>query len=238
MEIDFSSLDWSAMMVDTFNLQPKQDPRVVYPESFVFPEYYEETHDIEVRKVLRYIPMVYDRNSPLHKIYTDLRKLKIKAADLAGFIRQEDGKFLSNVEAVLMCANPVINKMIIRYVTQHKNALYVRFVMYNELYVTNMEAMLGGKTNGKVSDFDALGDKLDEIRQQLFSQDKSPKLHEDLQQFYFDDRLFLKPEDIAKKLQEKPNESPVPIPEKKKARRSQQKNPQPVRKRGRVGSNK
>jgi hypothetical protein len=216
MEIDFSSLDYSAMMVDTFGLQPKQDPRVVYPESFAFSEYYEDTHDVDIKKVLRYIPLVYDRNSPLHKIYTDLRKLKIKAADLAGFIRQEDGKFLSNVEAVLMCANTVVNKMIIRYVTQHKNALYVRFVMYNELYLTNMEAMLAGKTNGKVSDFDALGDKLDEIRQQLFSQDKSPKLHEDLQQFYFDDRLFLKPEDIAKKLQEKPNESPVPIPEKKK----------------------
>lgn len=67
MEIDFSSLDYSAMMVDTFGLQPKQDPRVVYPESFAFSEYYEDTHDVDIKKVLRYIPLVYDRNSPFTK---------------------------------------------------------------------------------------------------------------------------------------------------------------------------
>lgn len=217
MEIDFDGLDWSQMMADTYNMLPKQDPREKFPEVFSFSEYWADTQDIDAKKVLRYIPLVYDKNSQLHKHYTDLYKLKIKAAELAGFIRQEDGRFLSNVEAVMTCANEVVNKMIIRYVTQHKNALYVRFVMYNELYFTEMEAMLAGRRNGKVSDFDSLGDKLDSIRQQLFANDKSPQLSQDLQKFYFEEKLLLKPEDIAKKLQNlKPGESPVPVPEKKK----------------------
>lgn len=215
MELDFDSLNWSSMMVDSYNIKPKQDIRKLFPGVFNFKEYYEELHEVDITKFLRFIPMCYDKNSPLRQHFTEINRLKIKAADLAGFVRQEDGKFLSNVEEVLAGSNEVANRMIIRYVVQHKNSLYTRFVMYQELYENEMQKLRSGdKGVAKISEFDILGDKLDDIRQELFSQDNNQKLQQDFTQFYFEDKLLLRPEDIAEKLRK--GEMPVSPPEKKK----------------------
>jgi hypothetical protein len=149
-------------------MKPKQDPRVVFKNVFNFKEYYEELKEVDVVKFLRFIPMAYDKNSPLRSHFTETVRLKIKAADLAGFVRQDDGRFLSNVENVLNGGNEIANRMIIRYVVQHKNSLYTRFVMYQELYENEMNKLRSGeKGAAKISEFDTLGDKLDEIRQSL-----------------------------------------------------------------------
>jgi len=215
MELDFDNLSWDKMLADTYNIKPKQDPRVLYESVFSFKEYHEDLQDVDVRKFLRFIPMCYDKNSPLRQHITETNRLKIKAADLAGFVRQEDGRFLSNVESVLAGESEIANRMIIRYVTQHKNSLYTRFVMYQELYENEMQKLRSGEKGvAKISEFDTLGDRLDEIRQELFSQDNNQKLHQDFIQFYFEDKLLLRPEDIAEKLRK--GEQPVTPPEKKK----------------------
>jgi hypothetical protein len=215
MELDFDSLNWSSMMVDSYNIKPKQDLRKLFPGVFNFKEYYEELNDVDVTKFLRFIPMCYDKNSPLRQHFTEMNRLKIKAADLAGFIRQEDGRFLSNVEEVLAGNNEVANRMIIRYVVQHKNSLYTRYVVYQELYEIEMQKLRSGEKGvAKISEFDTLGDNLDKIRQELFSQDNNQKLLADFTQFYFEDKLLLRPEDIAEKLRK--GEQPVLPPEKKK----------------------
>lgn len=92
MELDFDSLNWSSMMVDSYNIKPKQDIRKLFPGVFNFKEYYEELHEVDITKFLRFIPMCYDKNSPLRQHFTEINRLKIKAADLAGFVRQEDGE--------------------------------------------------------------------------------------------------------------------------------------------------
>jgi hypothetical protein len=196
-------------------MKPKQDPRVLFKNVFNFKEYYEELNEVDVLKFLRFIPMAYDKNSPLRSHFTETTRLKIKAADLAGFVRQDDGRFLSNVENVLNGGNEIANRMIIRYVVQHKNSLYTRFVMYQELYENEMHKLRSGeKGAAKISEFDTLGDKLDEIRQELFSQDNNIKLQNDFHQFYFEDKLLLRPEDIAEKLRK--GEPAVAVPQKKK----------------------
>lgn len=215
MELDFDNFSWASMFADTYNMKPKQDPRVVFKNVFNFKEYYEELNEVDVVKFLRFIPMAYDKNSPLRLHFTESTRLKIKAADLAGFVRQDDGRFLSNVENVLNGGNEIANRMIIRYVVQHKNSLYTRFVMYQELYENEMNKLRSGeKGAAKISEFDTLGDKLDEIRQELFSQDNNIKLQNDFHQFYFEDKLLLRPEDIAEKLRK--GEPAVAVPQKKK----------------------
>jgi hypothetical protein len=215
MELDFDNFSWTSMFADTYNMKPKQDPRVVFKNVFNFKEYYEELKEVDVVKFLRFIPMAYDKNSPLRSHFTETVRLKIKAADLAGFVRQDDGRFLSNVENVLNGGNEIANRMIIRYVVQHKNSLYTRFVMYQELYENEMNKLRSGeKGAAKISEFDTLGDKLDEIRQELFSQDNNIKLQNDFHQFYFEDKLLLRPEDIAEKLRK--GEPAVAVPQKKK----------------------
>lgn len=215
MDIDFSSLDWGKMMANTYAIPPKKDPRVEYKEVFRFPEYYPEAFpSADIVKTLRYIAMVYDKNSPLHQVFNDIKKVKTHAAELAGFIRQEDGRFLSNVEEILSCRNEAVNKMIVRYAITHKNALYSKFILYSELHTFEMEKLLAG-AGGKLSDFDMLSKNLDQTRQELLSQDNSIKLHEDFMSFYFEDKLLLRPEDIARRLQR--GEPAVAPPQKKKS---------------------
>ena len=160
MEIDFSSLDYSAMMVDPYNIPPKKDIREVYSDFYSAPEYWQDLHDVDIKKVLRYVAFVYDKSCPLKKVITDFKKLKLQAAVLAGFIKQEDGRFLSNVEAVITCSNKETNKIILRYCLQHKNATYIKYIMYQQLYFTQMESLLSGDRSAKLNDFDSLADAL------------------------------------------------------------------------------
>jgi len=212
-EIDLDSLDWSKMVANTYRLQPRQDARDLFPIIFAYKEFHEKLHDIDTLKVLKYIPLVYDKNSPLHKEYPELNKLKIKAADIAGFIRQDNGKFLSNVEEMLDGSNEIVNKMIIRYCLLQKSALYTRYVVLNEVYAREINGLLQGKKS-KIEEFTKIADELDNVRQQLLSKDTSEKLKTDFEKFYFDDQLKLRPEDIAYALKKKID--PVPVPEKKK----------------------
>jgi hypothetical protein len=218
MDIDFGSLDWGKMMANTYAMPPKKDPRIQYKEAFRYEEYYpKEFPYADIFKVLRYIPMVYDKNTPLLQVFSDLKKIKVSAAELAGFKKQEDGRFLSNVEEILACKNIDVNRMIIRYALSHKSALYSKFVIYSELHLSEMGKLLSGEKGARVGDFDSLSDKLDSVRQEILSNDNSIKLSEDFMSFYFEDKLYLRPEDIAKKIQQ--GEQPVRPPQKKKSQK-------------------
>jgi hypothetical protein len=80
-----------------------------------------------------------------------------------------------------------------------------------------MGKLLSGEKGARVGDFDSLSDKLDSVRQEILSNDNSIKLNEDFMSFYFEDKLYLRPEDIAKKIQQ--GEQPVRPPQKKKSQK-------------------
>ena len=220
-DIDYDALDWGGLMTPNINrLPPRKDPRLEYKEVYRYPEYYPEAYpQTDLIKALKYISMVYDAKSPLHGLINDIKKVKMVAAELAGFIRQEDGKFLTNVMQILACQDAITNKMIVRYVVSNKSGLYSKYILYSELHASAMESLLAGGKNISVKDFDTLADKLDDVRQEMFRNDQSKPLEEAFSDFYFTEKLALRPEDIAKKLQR--GEAPVPVPEKKKRKRFQ-----------------
>jgi hypothetical protein len=236
MDIDLLSLDWGSIMTPGIQkAHPKKDPRLEYKDVFRFQEYWPETFPhLDLFKTLRYIVMVYDSKSPIHTVFTDLYKIKVHAAELAGFIKQEDGRFLSNVEQMMACKDLVVNKMIIRYVVSNKSGLYSKFVLYQELHFVEMTKLLSGEKGTRVGDFDILSDKLDEVRQELFRKDKSIGLQEDFMKFYIEDKLLLKPEDIARKIKE--GKEPVPAPLKKKSRTSAAKSSRSTKKKTNTAS--
>ncbi|MDU9793817.1 hypothetical protein RGC27_08235, partial [Helicobacter pylori] len=59
--------------------------------------------------------------------------------------------------------------------------------------------VLENPTDKDIRNFQMLGTQLDGIKQELLSGDKNLKLQEDLMQYYFEDKLELRPEDIARK---------------------------------------
>lgn len=236
MDIDLLSLDWGSIMTPGIQkMSPKKDPRSEFVDVFRFQEYWPESFPhLDLFKTLRYIVMVYDAKSPIHSVFNDLYKIKVNAAELAGFIKQEDGRFLSNVEEMMSCKDPVVNKMIIRYVVSNKSGLYSKFILYQELHFVEMTKLLSGEKGTKIGEFDLLSDKLDEVRQELFRKDKSIGLQDDFMKFYIEDKLMLKPEDIAKKLKE--GKEPVPAPVKKKSQKSAAKSSRSTKKKTNTAS--
>lgn len=238
-EIDYSSLDFSKMMANMYVLQPKQDPRVVYSNLFSYPEYHtKELVGLEPSRVLKYIGYVYDKGSPIRGLSNDINRVKLIAAELAGYHKNEEGRFPSHVEDFIKCKNYLVNLMIIRYVVQQKNALYTKFITYSELRNIEMNKLLSG--GGKASEFDVISDKLDEIQQQILAYDNSKDLIEDFNEFYEDDQLKLRPEDIALLLKKHTEEGltgpVVPMPEKKKSKSPQKKSSKTTRKKTKSAS--
>lgn len=200
MSVEYSRLDFSKMMCNVYALQPGQHPGDIFKDVFYkHKEFHKDTKNVFKDKLFKYIPYVYDKGSPLREIFDDLKKLKVAAAELSGFIVGENGHFNEEVEAVILCTNPDINAMIIKYIILHRNPVYQRFVLINEIFYNASLSVIAGSV--KMKDFNDISTQLEEVGQILLNRDNSVKLEESLYDYYLKDRIELSPEDIAKKLE-------------------------------------
>ena len=87
--------------------------------------------------------------------------------------------------------------MIIRYVILHKSKQWHRFCILNEVFEHTSERLLRDPSKNDLQNFESLSEQIDTVKQDLLSKDNSRKLEEDMYEYYFDDKLKLKPEDIA-----------------------------------------
>lgn len=224
-EIDFSELDYSKMMCNVMAVPEKKNPETEFEIFRKYDEFLQPTPELDRKKLFRYIPLVYDKNSPLHQVISDVKKVKGKAAELAGFKLQEDGNFMKHVIELLECNNKEVNKMIIRYVTLHKSAKYHEYVVLREAHTKlSVDVVLDPAKTNLVATFQSVGEKVDKVQQELLSGDNNVNLEDNLNDYYFENELRLRPEHIAKRLKElKPGETIVEAPEKKSLKRSQKK---------------
>lgn len=194
--IELEKLDYSNMMCNVMALPAGKDPL----EEFDFLRKHDEFHvplvQLNKKKVLRYICLVYDKGSPLHDIYTDLWRKKMAAAELALFMKEDNGRFNGKVEEMMRCENKYVNAMILRYVTGFHAAKYNRYVLFKEMEFRESENLLNGKT--KIDEFNKISRELETCEEELLAGDN--RLKEDLSRYYFEDKLELRPEDIAARL--------------------------------------
>lgn len=196
-EIDFTELDYSKMICNPMAVPPKKSPEDHYELFQQYKEFTEPTFDLDRSKLFRYIPLVYDKNSPLHLVIDDIKKLKGKAAELAGYKKDNNGKYFEAVEKLITGQHTQANYMIIRYVILHKSKQWHRFCILNEVFEHTSERLLRDPSKNDLQNFESLSEQIDTVKQDLLSKDNSRKLEEDMYEYYFDDKLKLKPEDIA-----------------------------------------
>lgn len=199
--VDHSKLDYSKMLCNIMALPPKKSPLEELDFFKKHKEFHEKLPFLNKTKVLRYICLVYDKGSPLHDAYEDLLKKKMAAADLANFIKEEDGKFKVEIEDMMRCDASTkmgknINAMILRYVTGFYSAKYSRYILFKEMEFRESNALLNGKS--KIDDFNKISKELESVEEELLSGDNALKA--DLSRYYFEDKLELRPEDIAGRL--------------------------------------
>ncbi len=153
---------------------------------------------LDKNKVLRYICFMYDKNSPLRKRFPNIMKRKIESARLAGFKLDEEGIFTENVEDMLSGKNRSVNKMIIAVVRSHRNVKYSYLVSIEESFYFMMEEVVGGemKNMGRLKE---VQNEIEETVLEMMNEDDNPLIKEELFKYMEEERLNLRPEDIARK---------------------------------------
>lgn len=91
---------------------------------------------------VRYVILLYDRESQLRREYTKIRQRKAVAAAYAGFKPSAKGEFRKDVERILIGQSPEVNKMIVRYVMSYNDPDQMALEMYIEMFQRNAAAML------------------------------------------------------------------------------------------------
>ena len=158
--------------------------------------------------LMKYILLMYDKNSPYRKKYSDALKRKIEIAHDVGFTDIGGGIFEPPVEDFLKGRNRIVNTKIVEYVRLHRNFKYAFLVSIETSYYTMMIDVMGGATK-QVSDMKSIQTELEDTLLEILNQDNNPYLKEEILRYMEDERLQLRPEDIAKKLQA--GEAPISI---------------------------
>jgi len=155
---------------------------------------------LDNNKVIQYILCMYDKNSPYRRKYADVLKRKIEVAHDVEFKIDDNGDFDSLVEDFLKGKNITVNRKIVQYVRLHRSYKWSYQVSVEAAYSNLMLEILGGETKN-ISKARELKDELEENLLELLNQDSNPHLKDEILRFMEDERLALRPEDIAKKSQ-------------------------------------
>ena len=159
-------------------------------------------------KLLQYIFCMYDKNSPYRKKYSDVLKRKIEIAHDVGFEDIGGGVFETPIEDFLKGKNRIVNTKIVEYVRMHRNFKYAFLVSIEASYYNIMVDIMGGSTK-QIGDARSIQTELEDTLMEILNQDNNPYLKDEILRYMEDERLQLRPEDIAKKLQA--GETPVSI---------------------------
>jgi hypothetical protein len=153
-------------------------------------------------KVNLFVLLMYDKGSPYRKKYMDILKRKIEVAHDVGFDVIEGGVFDSPVEDMLKGRNTILNKKIVQFVRMHRNYKYSYQVSVEATYANLMLDIQSGDTKG-IKTLGELRNELEENLLEMLNQDNNPYLKDEILRYIEDERLALRPEDYAKKAQEK-----------------------------------
>lgn len=163
---------------------------------------------IDNNKIMQYILCLYDKASPYRKKFTDVLKRKIEVAHDCEFEVEAGGNFTAPVEDFLKGKNRIVNQKAVAYVRMHRNFKYSYMVTIEESYYSLMLEILGGETR-KIATAKEVQGELEETLLEILNQDNNPYLRDEILRYMENERLELRPEDIAKKMQE--GKSPISI---------------------------
>ena len=155
--------------------------------------------DLDKEKLLRYIILMYDFNTPLRKEYPDYWKRKKEASKLAGYICNV--RLEKRVEELLLEKDMEINNMILKYIMLHGDPDYVMLHTYSHMYVIiNFNARSGEFGKDDIKNIKELNIQIKELTERLFGGEPTDSLRNLLYKRIEEDRAVLTPEDFADQL--------------------------------------
>lgn len=185
------------LLYDVYNLPQNRKVLSKWPELKAYEAFKLKDCPLDKDKALRYILVLYDKNSPLMGIES-IKKRKVQAAEIAGFDLNEkkmpDDKVMTNL---ILCKNESVCDAILTFAKMHKSHLWETFITLQEIYYMNEHKLLQGlETKYTYDDLYNHSVRLDELRNELVNSDENKTLKEQMHDYVMKE-LGLKPEDVA-----------------------------------------
>lgn len=154
------------------------------------------------KKIVSYIILMFDFNTPLREDILDYNERKRTAALLAGFKVGDGGYFKKEIEDALIGQNDDVNRAIIRYTMLFSNPDYMMLVSFYDMFFReNEEAFKSGATKTKIENIDKLNKAIKKLTKEIFGGEESVNLRKALYGSADEMRVALKPEDVATRLE-------------------------------------
>lgn len=156
--------------------------------------------------VMLYIFCMYDKSTPYRGKYPDVLKRKIEIAHDVGFGMDNKGNFSDPVEDMLKGNNKIVNNKIVEFVRMQRSFKYTYLVTIEASYYNVMLEVMEGATK-RIPDLRDIQEELENTMVQLLNEDDNPYIRDAVLRYIEEERLQLRPEDIALKLAN--NEQPI-----------------------------
>ena len=200
MNWQFTDIEYRGMMFSPAKVPEKTSVFKIFPELKKY-SVFKKSPGPELNNdlVMLYIMCMYDKSTPYRGKYTDVLKRKIEIAHDVGFAMDEKGIFTEPVEDMLKGNNKVVNRKVVEFIRIHRSFKYTYLVTIETSYYNVMLEVMEGATK-RIPDLKGIQEELEETMVELMNEDDNPYIRDAVLRYMEEDRLQLRPEDIAIKL--------------------------------------
>lgn len=202
-QFGFSDNDFGKLYFPVHKVLDGMDLFKVFKILERYPIFNAEIHkNINRNKLIRYIVLAFDINSPIREAYNDFHQQRVKAAIIAGFKLNKDDTFPEYIEEFLMSRNSTINFMVLQYISFHNNDEYTTWVTYREALNRQRQHLFIGdteseKTKDIMQNIEFLQGKVTVLKERLMGTLQDERIDRSLYEFVESESLGISPEEIA-----------------------------------------
>jgi hypothetical protein len=172
----------------------------IYPELSKYPTFKKSPgKEMDNDLVMLYVICMYDKSTPYRAKYPDVLKRKIEIAHDVGFEMSDKGIFSDPIEDMLRGNNSVVNNKIVEFVRLLRSHKYSYLVTIEASYYNVMLQVMEGETK-RIADLRSMQQELEDTMVDLLNEDDNPFIKDAVLRYMEEERLALRPEDVAIKL--------------------------------------
>lgn len=195
--MEYKPKDFEKLLCNIYDVPPDKDLLEHFPKLNQFKEFAAINHIPLRNRIIRYIILMYDKESPFTRIPNIITR-KIECAKEAGFVVGFDGKFNEEAETLIRGGNTDANKMIIKYLRLHRSPSFSYLVTLNEAFYLNSLKIIedtGDEKNVKL--ITQLHPLIERTAVDILNNDNNQILLESVYSEIEDSTIALSPESIA-----------------------------------------
>jgi len=161
---------------------------------------------IPINSILKYVILMYDVQSPMHKETKEYYARKRACAIAAEFPTGKDGKWRDDVVAILIGEDEWFNALVVKYLALLALPEYTQLIVYLELLARRTRKIFDGEDDDKTHIIiNALTEKIKELTNKIFGSGVTDEIQQARRALYEqaeDDRVRMRPEDIINLMNE------------------------------------